>query len=185
MDKDIPLRGPYDSADPNAPVDIANFGSISFVPSPLVTVRAEIEESSGRIVALSFDYKDSTLQVQAFASPKGESIWESVLEDIATNLGEQGVAVQRQIGPFGTELLAEIAIDEEIAKPVRMFGTSGERWLLRGTMSGKALNEIEPRTFLEDFFKGFVVNRGNLPLPPRELLPLQLPSGAITPRGSF
>ena len=183
MNEQFSLNGPYDAADPLAPHSLASFGSISFVPSPLVAVRAEVEESSGRIVALTFDYRESTLQVQAFASPKGESIWESVLDDIATNLGEQGLATQRQIGPFGTELLAELKLDGDRLQPVRMFAASGERWLLRATMSGLALTEIEPRAFLEDFFRGFVVNRGEVPLPPRELLPLELPSGAITPKG--
>lgn len=183
MNAEFALNGPYDAADPAAPVERANFGSIGFVPSPLVTVRAEVEEGSGRIVALSFDYKESTLQVQAFASSKGEPIWDSVLEDITANLSEQGIAVQRQIGPFGTELLTEIPVGQAQGRTVRMFAASGDRWLLRGTMSGRALLEIEPRTFLEDFFKGFVVDRGELPLPPRELLPLELPNGAITPKG--
>ncbi|MEY4655683.1 MAG: hypothetical protein RL523_1082 [Actinomycetota bacterium] len=185
MNAEFALNGPYDSSDPTAPVELAVFGSISFVPSPLVTVRAEVEEGTGRIVALTFDYKESTLQVQAFASSKGESIWESVLEDISGSLSDQGISVQRQIGPFGTELLAEIPVTKEKPKAVRMFAASGDRWLLRATMSGRALLEIEPRTFLEDFFKGFVVNRGELPLPPRELLPLELPSGAIAPKGTF
>jgi Protein of unknown function (DUF3710) len=185
MNSGFTLNGPYDIADPSAPKDVAVFGSICFVPSSLVTVRAEIEEGTGRIVALSFDYGESTLQVQAFASPKGEPIWDSVLEDIITKLGEQGISVQRQIGPFGTEILAEINIGANSLQPVRMFASSGERWLLKATMSGRALQDLEQRTFLEDFFKGFVINRGELPLPPRELLPLSLPSGAITPKGSM
>lgn len=185
MNADFALSGPYDSSDPSAPVELANFGSIRFVPSPLVTVRAEVEEGTGRIVALTFEYKESTLQVQAFASSKGEPIWESVLEDITASLSDQGIPVQRQIGPFGTELLAEISVGHDAPRAVRMFAASGERWLLRGTMSGRALLEIEPRTFLEDFFKGFVVHRGELPLPPRELLPLQLPTGAIAPKGTL
>lgn len=177
--------GPYDSADVNAPVELANFGSISFVPSPLVTVRAEIEENTGRIVALSFDYKSSSLQVQAFASPKGEPIWEAVLDDIATNLAGQGAEVEKQIGPFGIELFVEVELPGKDLQRVRMFGVNGERWLLKGTVSGKALEDLEERTFLEDFFKACVVTRGELPLPPRELLPLELPSGAIVPKGSL
>ena len=185
MNSGFTLNGPYDIADPSAPKDVAVFGSICLVPRSLVTVRAEIEEGTGRIVALSFDYGESTLQVQAFASPKGEPIWDSVLEDIITKLGEQGISVQRQIGPFGTEILAELNIGANTLQPVRMFASSGERWLLKATMSGRALQDLEQRTFLEDFFKGFVINRGELPLPPRELLPLSLPSGAITPKGSM
>lgn len=183
MNSGYNLNGPYDITDPAAPRDVAIFGSICFVPSSLVTVRAEVEEGTGRIVALAFDYADSTLQVQAFASPKGEPIWDSVLEDIITKLGEQGIAVQRQIGPFGTEILAELNLGTSKSQQIRIFASSGERWLLKAQITGKALQDLEQKTFLEDFFKGFVVNRGELPLPPRELLPLELPSGAITPKG--
>lgn len=178
-------NGPYDISDVGAPTEVASFGSVSFVPSPLITVRAEVEDVTNRIVALSFDYKDSSLQVQAFASPKGEPIWEAVMDDIATNLSSQGVPVQRETGPFGFELLAEIRKQDDTSQLVRMFAFNGDRWLLRGTMSGKALRDIESRTFLEDFFRSFVVSRGEQPLPPRELLPLELPSGAIVPKGSL
>lgn len=174
--------GPYDSSDIHAPAELVDFGSIAFAPNPQVTVRVEVEGEAGRIVAISFDYKESTLQVQAFASPKGHSIWEEVVEDLTNNLSAQGASVQQQVGPFGIEILTELAVGMGSITPVRMFGFNGERWLLRGTISGESAKEIEVKTFLEDLFKGIVVNRGELPLPPRELLPLALPQGAIVPK---
>ncbi len=182
MDKLINTSGPFDSSDLNAPLEVANFGSISFSPNPLVTVRAEVEQSSGKMIAIAFDYKDSSLQVQAFSSPKGISIWEEVLEDITTSLTGQGIAVENQVGPFGMELLAELP---EGSSRVRMFAFNGDRWLLRGTIAGAAITDLESRTFLEDLFRGIVVHRGETPLPPRELLPLELPAGAIVPKGSL
>ena len=181
-DFSLNTSGPYDSSDLNAPLEVANFGSISFTPNPLVTVRAEVEQGTGKMVAIAFDYKDSSLQVQAFSSPKGLSIWEEVLEDITSSLTSQGIAVERQVGPFGMEIIAELP---EGATKVRMFGFNGDRWLLRGTIAGGAIADIEARTFLEDLFRGIVVNRGEVPLPPRELLPLELPAGAIVPKGSL
>ena len=65
-----------------------------------------------------------------------------------------------------------------------MFGVDGNRWLLRGSISGESMNDIEVKSFLEDMFKGLVVRRGEIPLPPRELLPLNLPQGAIVPKGT-
>ena len=88
-------QGPYDKSDLAAPQELVDFGSVAFVPNPLVSVRAEIEEGTRRIVAISFDYQDSTLQVQAFAIPKGRTMWEEVLDDIATSLEAQGVEKQR------------------------------------------------------------------------------------------
>jgi hypothetical protein len=179
------IGGPYDSSDINAPLEAASFGSIAFVPNALVSVRAEVDQESGKMVAIAFDYKSSSLQVQAFASPKGVSIWNEVVEDIASNLTSQGVKVASQVGPFGLELLAELPDQSQMNSRVRMFGFSGDRWLLRGTIAGSAITDLEERTFLEDIFRGVVVTRGEIPLPPREPLPLELPAGAIVPKGSI
>jgi len=179
------IAGPFDSSDMHAPVEVANFGSISFIPNPLVIVRAEIEQGTGKMIAIAFDYKASSLQVQAFASPKGISIWDEVLEDITTSLVNQGIAVERQVGPFGMEILAELSDSADSSSRVRMFGFNGDRWLLRGSITGAAVADIESRTFLEDIFRGIVVNRGEVPLPPRELLELELPANAIVPKGSL
>ncbi|MEY2816273.1 MAG: hypothetical protein RJA78_849, partial [Actinomycetota bacterium] len=175
------LLGPFDESDPHAPTDLAEFGSIAFLPNPRVVVRAEIEEGTGRMVAISFDYLDSTLQVQAFASPKGESLWEEVLGDITANLESQGISLERHLGPFGSEVYAHIPLSESELKPVRMFGISGDRWLLRGVISGSAVTDLESKNELESVFRSIVVRRGQVPLPPRELLPLSLPEGAIVP----
>jgi len=178
-------HGPYDSMDISAPSELANFGSISFVPNGLVTVRAEVEDGTGRVLAISFDYEQSTLQVQAFASPKGENIWHEVLLDIQANLTSQGGNVNQQTGPFGSELFVEIKVSKTQKKTMRMFGFSGDRWLLRGTISGPTMDQMAVRLFLEDIFRGIVVNRGETPLPPRELLPLEIPEGAIVPKANL
>ena len=179
-----PLLGPFDESDVNAPTDLAEFGSIAFAPNPRVAVRAEIEEGTGRMVALSFDFSDSTLQVQAFASPKGESLWDQVLSDITANLESQGVSIERHLGPFGSEIYAHIPISSDELKPVRMFRVSGDRWLLRGVISGSAVTDLEAKNELEGVFRSIVIRRGQVPLPPRELLPLALPEGAIVPKAN-
>lgn len=181
-DVNASLAGPFDESDPLSPKELAEFGSIAFVPNPKVNVRAEIEEGTGRMVALSFDYKESSLQVQAFASPKGESLWAEVLSDIIVSLQAQGIPVERHVGPFGEEVQAEMPVGTDEIKTVRMFGFSGERWLLRGVITGLAISDLAIKSELENVFRGIVVRRGEVPLPPRELLPLSLPEGAIVPK---
>ena len=176
-------NGPYDVSDIHAPAELVDFGSIAFSPNPVVAVRADIEEGTARIVAISFDYKGSTLQVQAFASPKSETIWPEVSKDLENSLLAQGRDVRQESGPFGVELITELEFQGNI-RAIRMFGVDGNRWLLRGSISGESMNDIEVKSFLEDMFKGLVVRRGEIPLPPRELLPLNLPQGAIVPKGT-
>jgi hypothetical protein len=120
--------------------------------------------------------------VQAFASSKGSSLWDEVVDDIFTSLTSQKVQAEKVTGPHGSEIHAEIPIGESKSQKVRMFGFSGNRWLLRGTISGAAITDLEQRSELEDVFRGLVVNRGEAPLPPREVLPLQLPTGSIVTR---
>jgi hypothetical protein len=177
-------QGPYDKSDLKAPQELVDFGSLAFVPNPLVSVRADIDEGTQRIVAISFDHQDSTLQVQAFATPKGKNMWEEIVEDISASLLNQGVEIEKHSGPFGIELLAEIPVQDQTQKTVRMFGVDGDRWLLRGTVSGSAIKDLNAKSQLEDIFRGIVVNRGEVPLPPRELLPLNLPAGAIVPKAN-
>jgi hypothetical protein len=175
-------KGPWDSTDLNAPKDLVDFGSVLFVPNPSVGVRADIEEASQRVVAISFDYKESVLQVQAFASSKSSSLWEEVVEDIFNSLSSQNVVTEKTPGPYGLEIHAELPISGGNNQKVRMFGFSGDRWLLRGTISGAAISDPEQRAELEDVFRGLVVRRGETPLPPREILPLELPTGSIVTR---
>jgi hypothetical protein len=175
-------KGPWDSTDLNAPKDLVDFGSVLFVPNPSVGVRADIEESSQRVVAISFDYKESVLQIQAFASSKGSTLWDQVVEDIFKSLSSQNLSTKKTPGPYGIEIHAELPTSNGNTQKVRMFGFSGDRWLLRGTISGAAISDPEQRAELEDVFRGLVVRRGETPLPPREILPLELPSGSIVTR---
>jgi hypothetical protein len=177
-------RGPWDSSDLNAPKDLVDFGSISFVPNANVGVRAEIEEATQRVVAISFDYKESVLQVQAFASSKSSSLWDEVVDDIMNSLSSQNISCEKTSGPYGVEIQAELPLGEGRTQNVRMLGFSGDRWLLRGTISGAAISDLEQRSELEDVFRGLVVQRGETPLPPREILPLELPTGSIVTRAN-
>jgi hypothetical protein len=179
-----PNRGPWDQADLNAPSDLVDFGSIAFVPNQNVAVRADIEEGSQRIVAISFDFKESVLQVQAFASAKGDRLWDEVVRDISESLTSQNIKVELAAGPHGVEIETEFPIPTGSKQRVRLFGFDGDRWLLRGTISGAALTDQEQRDELEDIFRGIVVRRGETPLPPREILPLSLPTGSIVTRAS-
>lgn len=179
-----PNRGPWDSSDLNAPTDLVDFGSLAFVPNPNVGVRADVEEGTQRIVAISFDFMESVLQVQAFASAKGKKLWEEVLKDISESLTSQNIQVVQSAGPHGLEIEVQLPSKTGKSQVVRMFGFNGDRWLLRGTISGAAITDLHQRLELEDVFRGLVVQRGETPFPPREILPLSLPMGSIVTRAS-
>ena len=59
----------------------------------------------------------------------------------------------------------------------RIVGVDGPRWMLRGIFSGKAaIDPDSPETeALNKFFAGIVVERGEEPLAPRDLIPMHPP----------
>jgi hypothetical protein len=63
--------------------------------------------------------------------------------------------------------------------PVRFLGVDGPRWFLRGVISGPAARRPEIAAPLEQVFADVVVARGDHPVPPRDMLEIQLPAEAL------
>ncbi len=94
-------------------------------------------------------------------------------------------------GPFGVEVHARIAPPEPVPMkgegevgggglhPVRFLGVDGPRWFLRGVISGPAARRPEIAAPLEQVFADVVVARGDHPVPPRDMLEIQLPAEAL------
>jgi hypothetical protein len=59
-----------------------------------------------------------------------------------------------------------------------VIGIDGPRWLLRGTVLGRAAVEPDAAPPMEDSLRNVVVVRGSEPMAPREALGLRLPAGA-------
>jgi hypothetical protein len=59
-----------------------------------------------------------------------------------------------------------------------VIGVDGPRWLLRGTLLGRAAVEPEAAPPMEQALRNVVVVRGSEPMAPRESLALRLPAGA-------
>jgi hypothetical protein len=62
--------------------------------------------------------------------------------------------------------------------PARFVGIDGPRWFLRAVVSGRAAIEPEAAEPIHEVIRTAVVDRGPEAMPPRELLPLQLPQTA-------
>ena len=62
----------------------------------------------------------------------------------------------------------------------RIVGVDGPRWMLRGIFSGKAANDDgnSDTEALNKYFADIVVERGDEPLAPRDLIPMHPP---VTP----
>lgn len=177
--EDRETEGPFDESEANAVRPYVDLGAIKIVPRPDLRVRLEVEEGTKRVVAVALDYADSTLQLQAFAAPRKAGLWHEIRGQISEQVTKQGGTITLATGTFGPELHAQLAGAAGAApRPARFIGVDGPRWFLRGVVSGKATTDAEVGAQIDDLFRGVVVVRGSSPMPPRDLIPLQVPPTA-------
>ncbi|MGX1694913.1 DUF3710 domain-containing protein [Microbacterium keratanolyticum] len=177
---DRAIAGPFDEAEANPVRPYIDLGGIKILPREGLNLRLEVEEQTKRIVAVSLDYADSSLQVQPFAAPRSTGLWEETRAQIREQVTQQGGRVEEREGPLGPELLAEVptvaGADGSATRLARFIGVDGPRWFLRGVIGGAAASDLDAAAQVEDLFRSIVVVRGGTPMPPRDLIPLRMPA---------
>ncbi|MBF0816143.1 DUF3710 domain-containing protein [Microbacterium paludicola] len=176
---DRPTAGPLDETEANPVRPYIDLGGIKVLPREGLNLRLEVEEQTKRIVAVGLDYADSTLQVQPFAAPRTTGLWDETRTQIRDQVRQQGGRVEEREGPLGAELLAEVPVvagQDAQMRLARFVGVDGPRWFLRGVIGGAAASDPAAAEQVEDLFRSIVVVRGGAPMPPRDLIPLKMPS---------
>ena len=86
-----------------------DFGALKVPGVDGMEVRAELDDQQ-QVVGVAVMLDETVLQLQAFAAPKSEGLWDEVRQEIAEGIrGGQGKA--REVdGPFGRELHAEVVV---------------------------------------------------------------------------
>jgi hypothetical protein len=180
MSESLLPTGPHDVSEVGSTLGYLSFGSILMPTIEGVSVRVEVDEKSGQVVAISFEHEESVLQVSAFAAAKSEELWDEVYSQLIETITTTGGQIVETIGGFGKQLEATLVTPIE-TKVLRFIGFDGPRWFLRGAITGPALTDPIAAKNMEDIFKSLVIDRGNSPLPPREPLPLRVPDGNFVP----
>lgn len=178
--------GPFDVSEITSRDGYVDLGALLISPSEGLQLRLEVEEATQRVVAVTMDLNGSSLQLQAFAAPKSEGLWDEIREQIGQSVGSQGGQVEEVQGQFGTELVAKLPAGapdgSQGYRVARFVGVDGPRWFLRGVLGGAAAMDRDAAAPLESLFRKIVVIRGDSPMPPRDLLQLRLPKDAsMTP----
>lgn len=171
----VPTEGPWDAGD----VEIGkrlDAGSLWIPLVPGASLQFTLDRRRKTVLGVVYAKNGSALQLQAFAAPRSRGIWDEVRRDMQTSIAKQGGSSQEATGPFGDELRARMPIpNSKDFSPHRFLGIDGPRWLLRATIYGKAGADDAAAEELIDIIKDVVVDRGQTPHPPRELLPLEIP----------
>lgn len=171
--------GPFDRSEVAGLDGRLDLGALWLTGHPGLELRLEVEEESQTVVGVTAVLKDSAVQLQAFAAPRHEGIWDDIRTEIAASITSQGGTADKTSGPWGTELRAQMpdkgSDGRTVFSPVRFVGVDGPRWFLRAVLSGRAAADEEAATVLLDLVRATVVVRGDEAMAPRELLPLTLP----------
>lgn len=173
--------GPWDLSEVTDPgegrVDLGGM----FVPG-VEGMELRVEVAGDSIVAATVVLRDSAIQLQGFAAPKREGIWEEIREEIASGITQQGGVIDEVEGPLGWELRAQVPVQLPDGKHgvqmVRFVGVDGPRWFLRGVISGQGAVQPEQAGLLEQIFRDTVLVRGEAPMAPRDPIVLKLPEDA-------
>ncbi|NBU22865.1 MAG: DUF3710 domain-containing protein [Actinobacteria bacterium] len=171
--------GPFDVSEIGVLTPYLDFGSLRISPQPGITIKADVDENSKRIVSLSLELDGHRLQVQAFAATKSDGLWEMTMNAIAKGINEQNGLAEIAQGVLGPELRVQTSVTENgkrFLRESRFVGVDGPRWFLRGVLTGPEI--YQPTTYIKlvNLYRSVAVNRGETALPPGELLPITLPT---------
>ena len=186
--EDRETAGPFDIVEVPTMRPYVDFGGIKVAPREGLQLRLEVDERAKRVVAVTLDFEGSLLQVQAFSAPKTTGLWHQVRSEISAQLSSQGARIEEAEGELGPELIAVSLVPAEQGggtRTVRFVAVDGPRWMLRGVIMGAAAEDAQARARVIELFRDMVVVRGDQPMPPSELLQLQVPAGvAQNPTGT-
>ena len=180
-------RGPWDVEEVPERGPRVDLGALWVPGREGMELRMEVDKKSDLVTAVHVTLEESSLQMQVFAAPRVDGVWDGIRTEIAESVTQQGGSVDDLPGPFGRELLARLPVrtpdGRTSHRPARFIGHDGPRWFLRGVLTGRAAVDPQDAVALESLFADVVVLRGTEARVPRELIALTLPQagGGLRP----
>lgn len=174
-------KGPWDESEADmSATNRVNLGALHIPGKEGLTLRLEVDESTEKVTAVNLALGQSSVQLQVFAAPRSEGIWDEIREELVTQVTSSGGAADEVPGHFGREVIAKIpsrtSTGQVVQQVARFAGVDGPRWFLRAVFSGPAAHDEDAAADLESIIRGIVVARGEQARPPRELLDMHLPN---------
>jgi len=168
-------RGPWDVNDENVPDydECLDMGSYYLPFLQGIELRVKANRATQQVLGTTITYGSSSVEIEAFAAPKTLGLW----DDVRADLIDANRAAKETEGVFGTELELPVVVKGGRKVTTRIVGIDGPRWMLRGIFSGKAATDpdSDETKALNRFFADIVVERGEEPLAPRDLIPMHPP----------
>jgi hypothetical protein len=176
--------GPWDSSEISVDDDVVrlDLGSLLVPGIDGMELRVDIDQESGALVGVTAVIGESAVQLQPFAAPRSEGIWDDVRTELRRQINAGRGLLEELPGRYGTELRTSVpaALPDgtEGVQPARFVGIDGPRWLLRAVFLGEAAMDPAKADALDEVLRAVVVVRGNEAMAPGDPLPLRLPEQA-------
>ncbi|MFT3874979.1 MAG: DUF3710 domain-containing protein [Propioniciclava sp.] len=180
--------GPFDAEEVDLDADKVErltFGPLIITPFEGLNLQLHGDPETNTIQALLAAYGDSGLELALFAAPRTGGLAAELREETIEETGQAGGHAEEADGPFGPEIRRVLPLEgpegEQLFHVSRIWLVEGPRWLLRGTLMGRAgmvEGENEPADVFVEFFRNVVVDRDEQPRVPGELIHLSVPAGA-------
>lgn len=172
-------KGPFDVSEDYPELNRLDLGALKVPVVDGMQVRLDTDDDSQRVLAVTLVHDGGGVQLQAFATPRSEGLWNTVRRQLAEGIANQGGETTELHTSLGKELAALIPAKTEDGRPgkraMRFAGIDGPRWFVRAVFSGKAVTDDEVRAELSALLRGVVVDRGTEAMAPRELIVLTPP----------
>lgn len=180
--------GPFDAAEAeSADQSLArlDLGSLLIPGLPGIGVQVEADPNTQEVRAVTGVGDQAAVQIQAFAAPRTEGLWDEIRAEMLAELaGTTGAQVAEGVGSFGPEirgfLPARTPEGQQVRQAVRFVGIDGPRWFLRVVFLGRAALEPDPLDELHQLVLQTIVVRGSEAMAPRDPLPLTLPTASVS-----
>lgn len=172
-------KGPFDASEDCPELNRLDLGALKVPVVDGMQVRLDTDDDSQRVLAVTLIHEGGGIQLQAFATPRSEGLWNTVRKQLANGVTSQGGEASELHTSLGKELAVEVPAKTEDGRPgkraMRFAGVDGPRWFVRAVFSGKAVTDEELRSELSALFRGVIVDRGQEAMAPRELIVLTAP----------
>ncbi len=177
--------GPRDRSEVTSVAGLLDFGALLIQPREAMQLHLESDETGEALTGVTVLVDGSAVQLQVFAAPRTGGEWPDIRNEIAQSIAQQGGTADIIDGAFGRELLARMpqAMPDgrTVFAPARFIGVDGPRWFLRAVVSGTGAADPALADAAMAVIRSTVVNRGDAPMAPRDLLPLRLPAELKSP----
>jgi hypothetical protein len=179
-DADALADGPHDSEElpPAGDVERVDLGSLLIAPEPNRELRIQVDEASGVVQSVVIAGPDGALELRAFAAPRGGDLWSEARPQIAAEVAQAGGTATERQGPWGTELICQVAQRGGDTRVTRVVGINGPRWMLRASLLGTPATKPDDAGTWEDSIRKVAVRRGSHAMPVGEALPVVMPPQA-------